>query len=330
MMMRLLFVASCHQAMRPLALAAGAVLGLAAATPAVADIKADGSSTVYPITREASRRAGADVEVKFSGTTAGFRRFCAGEIDISNASRPILKSEIDACATAGIEFIELPMAFDAMAIIVHPANDWAKSITVEQLRKLWEPAAEGKVMSWQQLHPDWPDRPIKLFGRGRNSGTYDYFTSVIVGEAGKIRTDYTASENEDELARGIASDPDALGFFGVGAYFRHWEALRDLAIDSGRGPVHPALREVLAGRYQPLGRPLFLYVNSDALEKKPELRRFLMTYLGSMQKWIHFTGYMPLSAQAYEAAIKRIEAKTKGTRFDGKLQVGVGIDDLYR
>lgn len=292
-------------------------------------ITADGSSTVYPITAEAARRTGTAIDNSFSGTTGGFRRFCAGEIDIGNASRPINTEEIEACEESGVDYVELPIAFDAIAVVASAANDWASSITTEELRRLWEPAAEGAITTWRQIRPEWPDRPIALYGRGQDSGTYDYFTTVIVGETRSSRGDYTASENEEELAAEIAADPDALGFFGVGAYFRHWEELKDLAVDSGSGPVHPALREVLAGRYQPLGRPLFLYVNGASLAGKPELKAFLRSYLSGMRNWVHFTGYMPLSAEAYDKALERLEAGTTGTRFDGALQVGMGIDELY-
>lgn len=313
----------------PLAATVAVIGAISAGEMYAQQITADGSSTVYPITLEATRRAGIDADVNFSGTTGGFRRFCAGETDISNASRPINAEEIVTCAEAGIDYIELPIAFDALAVVVHAENDWADSITIEELRKLWEPAADGTVTTWQQIREDWPDRPVALFGRGQDSGTYDYFTNVVVGETRASRSDYTASEDEEELASGIAADPGALGFFGVGAYFRHWEEIKDLGVDSGDGPVHPSLREVLAGRYQPLARPLFLYVKVTSLDNKPELAEFLRDYLGELQNWVHFTGYMPLSPQAYEQAIARLEAKTTGTRFDGKLQVGIGIDDLY-
>lgn len=316
--------------MKSMLLAAAVALVSSAAGQALAQqIVADGSSTVYPITEEAARRQGIEISNSFSGTTGGFRSFCAGETDISNASRPINAEEIASCEEAGVEYVELPIAFDALAVVVHAENDWAQSITLEELRTLWEPAAEGAVATWQQVRAEWPDRPIALFGRGQDSGTYDYFTSVVVGETRSSRSDYTASENEEELVRGIAANPDALGFFGVGAYFRHWEELKDLAVDSGKGPVHPALREVLAGRYQPLGRPLFLYVNAASLQRKPALKEFLRAYLGGMQSWVHFTGYMPLSAMAYERGLERLEAGTTGTRFDGELQVGIGIDQLY-
>lgn len=302
--------------------------GLITGGASAQEITADGSSTVYPITAEASRRTSTAVDNKFSGTSAGFRRFCAGETDIANASRPINITEIETCAAAGIDFIELPIAFDALAVVVHAKNDWAKHITTDELRALWSPAAEDTVTTWQQLRSEWPDRPIKLYGRGQDSGTYDYFTTVIVGEARSSRMDYFASENEEELAAAISSDPDALGFFGAGAYFRNWEALTDLAVDSGDGPVHPALREVLAGNYRPLSRPLFLYVNAKSLEEKPELGPFLDDYLSGMGNWVHFTGYMPLQTKAYEKARERLRAGTTGTRFDGALQIGIGIDDL--
>lgn len=313
-----------------LALAVFALVSGGAAQDARAQqIVADGSSTVYPITAEAARRTRTQIDNSFSGTTGGFRRFCAGETDISNASRPINGAELVACAEAGVEFVELPIAFDAIAVVVNPANDWATAITVEELRRLWEPAAEGTVTTWCQLRPEWPDRPIALYGRGQDSGTYDYFTTVIVGETRASRSDYVASENEEELASGIAGDPNALAFFGVGAYFRHWEELTDLAIDSGGGPVHPALREVLAGRYQPLTRPLFLYVSAASLTDKPHLATFLRAYLSGMRNWVHFTGHMPLSAEAYDRALARLEARTTGTRFDGELLVGIGVDELY-
>ncbi len=316
--------------MKPILLAAAVAIGLGITSDALAQrITADGSSTVYPITGEAARRHNAEIEVSFSGTTGGFRRFCAGETDISNASRPINAEEMASCAEAGVEYVELPIAFDAIAVVVHAENNWARSITLEELRKLWQPTAEGTVTTWKQVRSEWPDRPIALFGRGQDSGTYDYFTSVVVGKTRSSRSDYTASEDEEELVRGIAANTDALGFFGVGAYFRHWEELKDLAVDSGNGPVHPSLREVLAGRYQPLGRPLFLYVNAASLRTKPELKEFLLAYVGGMQNWVHFTGYMPLSAQAYRRALARLETGTTGTRFDGKLQVGIGIDELY-
>ncbi|MBM3604176.1 MAG: PstS family phosphate ABC transporter substrate-binding protein [Alphaproteobacteria bacterium] len=303
---------------------------LPATGSAQADLfRADGSSTVYPITAEAARRADIQMDNRFSGTSAGFRRFCSGETEISNASRPINREEMEACAAAGVDYVELPIAFDAIAIVVHGQNTWAETITTDELRSVWEPAAEGAITSWHQLRPEWPDQPLALFGRGADSGTFDYFTTVIVGEGRSSRTDYQASEDEEQLAAAIAADPGALGFFGVGAYFRHWEELKDLGVDAGSGPVHPSLREVLEGRYQPLARPLFLYVNAAALQDNLQLQVFLQDYLSGMQDWVHFTGYMPLSGAAYQKAVERLAAAETGTRYNGELQIGLGIDELY-
>lgn len=215
---------------------------VSAAESAAEGLLIDGSSTVYPLTREAVRRfqraqPGHPIEVAFSGTSAGFRRFCAGKTDINDASRRMNSSEQALCAQNGIGYREVPLAMDAITVVVHPSNDWASDITVEELKKLWTPAAEDKVRHWSHIRAGWPDRPVKLFGRGQDSGTYDVFTRQIVGEAHRSRQDYTASENEEELAAGIAAEPDALGFFGIGAYHRHWDELKLLAIDSGKGPV---------------------------------------------------------------------------------------------
>ena len=228
----------------------------------------DGSSTVYPLTREAIKRfqrarPGHPINVEFSGTTAGFRRFCAGETDINDA----------------------------------------KDITVDELKALWAPEAEGRVTRWNQIRPEWPDRPVKLFGRGQDSGTYDVFTREIVGATHRSRQDYTASEDEEQLAAGIAAEPDALGFFGIGAYHRHWDELKLLAVDNGNGPVYPTLATVSEGRYQPLTRPLFVYLNEESLQRKPITRAFVEHYLQGLPGWIHFTGYMPLSAEQYERSL---------------------------
>lgn len=305
-------------------------LGLTATSWAQEEIRINGSSTVYPISQEAAKRYAKDadvaVDVQYSGTTGGFRLFCAGETQINDASRPINRMELKACAESGVDFVELPIAFDALSVVVHPDNDWAEEITLEELRRLWEPAAEDSVMTWQQIRPEWPARPIRLFGRGQDSGTYDYFTSVVVGENRASRHDYVASENEEALVEGIMLDREALGFFGVGAYFRHWEDLRDLAIDAGDGPVHPSLDAVREGHY-PLARPLFLYVNAEALRADPQLQSFLATYLGGLRNWVHFTGYMPLPEAAYDDAIERLTSMTTGSRFGGELHVGTHIND---
>ncbi|MCQ4296595.1 PstS family phosphate ABC transporter substrate-binding protein [Pseudomonas stutzeri] len=276
----------------------------------------DGSSTVYPLTREAMRRfqrarPGHAIDVAFSGTSAGFRRFCAGETDVNDASREMTAEEQAQCAENGVRYRKIPLAMDAITVVVNPSNDWAAQITVEELNKLWAPAAEAKIMRWNQLRADWPDRPIKLFGRGQDSGTYDVFTEEIVGKAHRSRQDYTASEDEEELAAGIAGEPDALGFFGIGAYHRHWDALKLLAIDSGNGPVYPTLATVSNAQYRPLTRPLFIYLNEQSLQHKPVTRAFVQHYLEGLPGWIHFTGYMPLRAETYARSLELLgEAST--------------------
>lgn len=301
----------------------GLALGLQFITPlARADeptangLRIDGSSTVYPLTREAIRRfnrarQGHAIDVAFSGTTGGFRRFCAGETDINDASREINAEEQAECAKNQVRYRQIPLAMDAIAVVVHPENDWATDITVGELKKLWAPAAEGKVTRWNEIRADWPDRPVKLFGRGQDSGTYDVFTEEIVGTTHRSRQDYTASENEEELAAGITGEPDALGFFGIGAYHRHWDELKLLAIDGGNGPVYPTLETVSAGQYQPLTRPLFLYISERSLNEKPLTHAFVQHYLEGLPSWIHFTGFMPLSSEQYkrsEAALREPSA----------------------
>lgn len=272
----------------------------------------DGSSTVYPLTQEAVRRfrrahQGLPIDVAFSGTTAGFRRFCAGETDINDASREINAEERAQCAENGVRYRQVPLAMDAIAVVVHPDNRWAKDVTVDELKKLWAPAAEGKVTRWNQIRADWPDRPVKLFGRGQDSGTYDVFTEEIVGATHRSRQDYTASENEEELAAGIAAEPDALGFFGIGAYHRHWDELKLLAVDNGEGAVYPTLATVSQGQYQPLTRPLFLYLNEQSLQQKPVTQAFVEHYLEGLPSWIHFTGFMPLNTERYSGSLAALK-----------------------
>ena len=283
-----------------------------AAEPMTDGLLVDGSSTVYPLTREAARRfqrarPGHAIEVKFSGTTAGFRRFCAGETDINDASREMNAEEQAHCAENGIRYRQVPLAMDSIAVVVHPSNRWASDITVDELKRLWAPAAEGQVMRWNQIRPEWPDRPVKLFGRGQDSGTYDVFTQEIVGTTHRSRQDYTASEDEEQLAASIAAEPDALGFFGIGAYHRHWEDLKLLAVDNGSGPVFPTLETVSEGRYKPLTRPLFLYLSEQSLQRKPLTQAFVEHYLDGLPSWIHFTGYMPLKAERYARSLAALQ-----------------------
>lgn len=315
-----------------------ACLGLAltltiSATATAQTIQVDGSSTVYPISREAAQRfmrteREARIEVAYSGTTGGFAAFCAGETDISNASRPIDAAELALCAENEIEFIELPIAVDALTIVVHPDNRWVRHLTIDELKRIWEPAAEGVITNWRQVRDGFPDRPLVLFGRGQTSGTYDYFTGAVVGEIRASRQDYTASDNIDFLVAGIAGEPDALGFFGIGGFAPNFEILKDVAVDSGSGPVFANIREVHAGRYQPLTRPLFLYVNAARAADNPTLRRFVEFYLDDVARWVVFTGYMPLDEAAYRKATDHFAARRTGSAFGGVTRYDLTIEEI--
>jgi phosphate transport system substrate-binding protein len=268
----------------------------------------NGSSTVYPLSKEAAQRfersnAHAHIDVKFSGTTGGFRSFCKGETDISNSSRLINTEEKSLCESHAIRYLELPIAMDSIAVVVHPKNTWANDINVAELKKLWEPAAEGKIKTWKDVRSDWPDQPIVLFGRGQDSGTYDYFTTEIVGETRSSRKDYTGSEDEEFLAEKIAAEKNSLGFFGIGAYHRHWNEVKLIAVDG----VYPTLDTVKNGSYKPLTRPLYLYVNEASMASKATVAPFLESYLSGLPSWIHFTGYMPIDSSLIAQGRKNIQ-----------------------
>lgn len=278
----------------------------------------DGSSTVLPITTEAARRfesrqRQASISVTNSGTTAGLRKFCDGAIDVANASRRIKEGERATCAASDIDFLELPLATDTLALVVHFDNDWVDHLTLDELRVIWEPAAEGTVMSWNQVRSGWPEQPLVLFGRGQDSGTYDYLTTHIVGELRSSRGDYTASEDEEFLAERIAEEQDSLGFFGIGAYHRHWQALRVVPIDGGKGPVYPSLESAKNGTY-PLARRMYLYVSKSALLDKPELRSFLDHYFAGIDRWLHLTGYLPLEEEIYAVNRDRVKEAAEAAR----------------
>ena len=253
-------------------------------------IKIDGSSTVYPITEavaEEFQKAKKDVKVTvgISGTGGGFKKFCRGETDISDASRPILKKEMDLCKENGIEYIELPVAYDGLAVMVNPKNTWVKSMTVAELKKIWEPDAQGKITKWNQIRSEWPDAPLKLFGAGADSGTFDYFTEAIVEKAKSSRGDFTASEDDNVLVQGIAGDKNALGFFGYAYYAENPDKLKLVAIDGGNGPVLPSEKTVMDGTYQPLSRPIFIYVNKKSISKS-EIKEFVGFYLKNAPKLV--------------------------------------------
>jgi phosphate transport system substrate-binding protein len=304
----------------------------------VALVKVDGSSTVFPITEAVAEQfqktaGNVRVTVGISGTGGGFQKFCRGETDISDASRPIKPSEVEACRKAGVEYVELPVAYDGIAIVVNPRNTWAADIAVQELRTLWQPEAQGRITRWNQIRSAWPDREVHLFGAGVDSGTYDYFTEAIVGKEHSSRGDYTSSEDDNVLVQGIASDELALGFFGLAYYEENKSRLKVLPVDDGKpdngaGPIVPSADTVRVGTYQPLSRPIFIYVSKAALDRA-EVASFVRFYLENAPRLVSEVGYIPLPERAYALASKRVDARRTGSLFGGKgSQVGVSIEAL--
>jgi phosphate transport system substrate-binding protein len=299
-------------------------------------VKVDGSSTVYPVTEavaeefQKAEKNAIKVTVGISGTGGGFKKFCRNEIDISDASRPILKAEMEECAKAGITYFELPVAFDALTVVVHPKNTFLdKGITVEQLKKMWEPAAQGKITKWNQIDPSWPDAPLKLFAPGADSGTFDYFTEATVGKSKSSRGDFTASEDDNVLVQGVARDVNALGYFGFAYYIENQGRLKAVPIieKPGKPGVKPSMETVLDGSYQPLSRPIFIYVNAKAFER-PEVRKFVEYYLTHASKLAREVKYVPLPDKAYALNREHLAKGKKGTVFGGVAEVGIRIDEL--
>lgn len=267
-------------------------------------IKIDGSSTVYPVTEAVAEefrtvQPGVKVTIGVSGTGGGFKKFGRGETDISDASRPIKEKEMKICEENQITYEEITVAYDGLAVLVNPANDWVDHFTVEELRKLWEPDAQGKIVKWSQIRAGWPDEEIHLFGPGTASGTYDYFTEAIVGESGSSRGDFTASEDDNVLVQGIAGDKYGLGFFGLAYYEENKDKLSLVPVDGGNGPVAPSLETVKNGSYAPLSRPLFIYVNSTAIQR-PEVVAFIDFYLENADELSKDVGYIPLPEAEYQ------------------------------
>lgn len=296
-------------------------------------IAIDGSSTVYPITEAVAEEfqkvnAGVKVTVGISGTGGGFKRFCRGETDISDASRPIKSSEVDLCFENGIKYVELPVAYDGLAVMVNPGNTWVTSLTVDDLKKMWAPEAQGKITNWNQIRSDFPDQPLTLVGPGTDSGTYDYFTEAIVGKSGSSRGDYIASEDDNVLVQAIANDVNALGFFGLAYYEENKDKLKLVAIDGGNGPILPSKETVNDGTYQPLSRPIFIYVSLKAADR-PEVSQFVEYYLQNAAHLSEEVGYIRLPENAYTAAAQRFKQRVAGSVFKKKdAMVGVTIDQL--
>jgi phosphate transport system substrate-binding protein len=313
--------------------AAVGILSVPTVQSQTAAVKIDGSSTVFPVTEavaeefQKAKKGAIRVTVGISGTGGGFKKFCRGETDISNASRPILAKEMEACKQAGIQYIELPVAFDALTVIINPQNTWAKSMTVAELKKIWEPAAQGKITKWNQVRQGWPDAPLKLFGAGSDSGTFDYFTEAIVGKSKSSRGDYTGSEDDNVLVQGVSRDKNALGYFGYAYYAANKGKLKSVGIDGGKGPVLPSEQTVINGTYQPLSRPIFIYVNAKAASKS-DVKQFVEFYLNNAPKLVKEVKYVPLPAQAYKTAMGNFQKGRVGTVFGGKEEVGLTIAEL--
>ncbi len=300
--------------------------GGAGETPTVA---IDGSSTVFPITEavaEEFQRSHPDVRVTvgISGTGGGFKQFTVGEIDINDASRPIKPSEMEAAAANGIEYIELPVAFDGISVVVNPENTFVDALSVEELRRIWEPAST--VERWSDVRDDWPNRPIALYGPGTDSGTFDYFTEVINGESGACRADFTASEDDNVLVQGVAGDPNALAFFGYAYYAENRDQLKVVPIDPGDGAVAPSDGSINDGTYRPLSRPVFIYI-STAAAQRPEVQAFVRFYLEHAADLVGEVGYVPLPDRVYQLALERFENRVTGSVFAGAA-VGTPIEEV--
>jgi phosphate transport system substrate-binding protein len=279
-------------------------------------ISIDGSSTVYPITEAVAEEfrvdfPEVDITVGISGSGGGFKKFGRGETDISDASRPIKQSEIDLCKENNIQYIDLTVAYDGLAVLINPENNWVDHFILDELKKLWEPDAQGKIMKWSQIRPEWPDEEIHLYGPGVASGTYDYFTEAVVGEAGSSRGDFTASEDDNVLVQGIATDKYGLGFFGLAYYEENQDKLKLVAVDGGDGPVFPNLETVSNGTYQPLSRPLFIYLNSTA-GKREEVQEFVRFYLDNAPQLSKEVGYVPLEDDQYQVQKDKLEEFIRG------------------
>jgi len=326
--------------MKLTSLAALAAVSLAVsvlAAPGRADaqvIKIDGSSTVFPVTEavaeefQIQKRGKVRVTVGISGTGGGFKKFCRGETDVQDASRPILTQEMEACRAAGIRYYELPIAYDALTVAVSPQNTWVNQLTVDELKKMWEPAAQGKITRWNQVDAKWPNAPLVLFGPGADSGTFDYFTEAIVGKAKSSRGDFTGSEDDNVLVQGIANNKNALGYLPFAYYSPNANRLKAVPIVGKAGkPVPPSLENVTNGAYEPLSRPLFIYVSEKSAER-PDVREFINFYLSQSEDLIKEVKYLPLPKQAYQIAAKHFREGKLGTGFGGVPEVGLRVEEL--
>ena len=307
-------------------LALGLLLALAAAacggdddpapgTELSGTIEVDGSSTVFPVSEAVAEEfnklhSRVRVNVGVSGTGGGFKRFTVGETDISNASRPIKEKESTAAAENGVQYMQLKVGTDGLSVLVNPQNDWAECLTVDELKKIWEPGST--ISNWNEVRPDFPDRPLRLYGGDTDSGTFDYFTEEIMGETGLSRPDYTASADDNVLVQGISGDRNALGYFGYAYYIENEDKLKPVAVDNGEGCVAPTAATIEDGSYTPLSRPLFIYVSTKSLER-PEVNAFVEFYLENARELVTEVGYVPLAPDAYLNALTEVRSLKSGS-----------------
>ncbi len=303
-------------------------------------IKIDGSSTVYPITEamaeefQIEQKNAIKVTAGISGTGGGFKKFCRAETDIQGASRPITKSEMEDCRKAGVKYFEIPIAYDAAVIVVNKKNDWLTEISVDDLKKIWEPGAQGQIKKWNQVNAKWPAIDLKLYGAGSDSGTFDYFTEAIVGKAKSSRGDYTASEDDNTIVKGVAGDKGALGYIPMSYFMENQKYLKAIAIIGGakaplKTAVLPSKQTVENGTYFPLSRPLFIYV-SEASSKRPEVKLFVNYYLKNAVKIVEAVKYVALPPKAYEIGAEHFAKGKLGTVFGSESHVGLKIEDLMK
>jgi phosphate transport system substrate-binding protein len=315
-----------------------AVINFSGVVQAAGIIKVDGSSTVFPITEAVSEEfgkgGGGKVMVGISGTGGGFKRFCRAETDISNASRPIKSSEKTLCKETGIEYVELPVAYDGLTVIVNKNNTWVDYLTVAELKKIWSTESQGVVTKWSQVRVGFPDEPLVLFGPGTDSGTFDYFTEAVNGKSGASRGDYTASEDDNVLVEGVASEKGGLGYFGLAYYEQNKDRLKVVPVDDGKsdngeGPITPSMETVMNSTYQPLARPIFIYVSTKSAANE-NIARYIEFYMDNAAGLVEEVGYIPLQAESYAAAKERFVKRVKGSVFDSGMKPGLTMAEMLK
>jgi len=295
-------------------------------------VKVDGSSTVYPITEAVAEEFQIATRIKVtvgvSGTGGGFKKFCRGETAVSNASRPIKLNEIKKCKDAGIKFIELPIAYDAISVVINKKNDWAKEMTTAELKKMWEPVAQGKITKWSQIRDGWPDKPLRLYGPGADSGTFDYFTEAVIEESKAIRGDFTASEDDNVLVKGVSGDKGGIAYFGLAYYEENKNLLKAVAIKNKKGNfIIPELKTIMNGSYNPLSRPLFIYINAEKVNSDPKVKKFVEFYIKHAATLSEEVGYVPFSKEEYAAITNHYKTQQIGSAYK-EPKIGLSVKQI--